>query len=198
MLRMKENNQGFTLLEMMISVAIFLVIFMVVVGAFMFSEQKLIVLQSEETLYSESRLLVERIARDIRLNTLDYSNTPVWPTSSMTNELRLLDSAGNKIQYRIGGPQCPVTQSDCLLLIRFANGESVGQTDVISTSNIKLIDFNFYVFPVVNPFADFDNDGVYNSDVQPRVTIVFKFVDAEGSGKVFSGQTTVSSRYYAR
>ncbi|MBI5621614.1 prepilin-type N-terminal cleavage/methylation domain-containing protein [Candidatus Falkowbacteria bacterium] len=193
-----DNNQsGFTLVELLVTLSIFSVVLLLISGAFIFSERSLTGLASQEQVIGEARWLIESIARDIRLSALDYSD-PAWPVSTLTTEIRLVSSDGQRLHYGVGGNACPPTQAGCISRQTFDAEGVLLDSAVLSTSALSAADWHFFVTPMVDPFLDDNGDGQYDSTTQPQVTIFFALTDALKPEQAIQGQTTVSSRYYGR
>lgn len=189
---------GFTLLEMLISMSIFIILLMSLTSIYIFSEKNLTMVEGREEVINEARLLLERVAQDIRLNTLDYSDE--WPSMSGDIELRLINNQGEKIRYQIRGDSCPPDMIDCLLRGTVDDYGMVNWS-VVNSRMLQLSEGGFYFYPFINPFVDGNDDGFYDSNIQPRVTLFFNFklIDPPPvTPEVVSLQTTVSSRVYKR
>ncbi|MFA5358978.1 MAG: prepilin-type N-terminal cleavage/methylation domain-containing protein [Patescibacteria group bacterium] len=198
-----KEKRGFTLLETLIAMSIFIIIFISVIGIYLNTRKNFDVVSRRATVNNESRILIERIARDIRFNEIDYAAAG-WldPNGDgITNEIRLINEDGKMIGYKIASDQtvCGAVGVVCLMYGAQDQEGNFSWAKIDNVSNFGNGGMSFIVWPTVSPFLDLDGNGVFDSNIQPRVTISFGIVDdsARGGWSDF-GQTTISSRVYKR
>ncbi len=190
------SKKGFTLIEMLVVLAIFSVATVVIVDIFMMAsraQKRTLVIQK---IQSDARYSVEAIAREARMDMIDYNyygGTVVSPTEV----LALRDQDDNQIIFKKSSENCPSGTDQCLV-VSIDGGASWAS---ITSKGVRVISLDFYIAPAVDPFKLNLENGTYDSDDQPRVTAI---LSTEGVGvrpeeqTTVNLQTTVSSRVYRR
>lgn len=192
-------QKGFTLVEMMVVLAIFSVATVTIVDIFMMAGRAQRRTLAVERIQSDARYSMEAMSREIRMDSIDYD----WYASAggisvPEDKLALRDADNNSIIFEKSGPNypCPSGTGSCLL-VSLDGGNAWAS---ITSSSNTVLDLKFYIDPLVDPFTV--NAGhAYNSDDQPRVTIVLV---TEGVGvrpdeqQTAYLETTVSNRVYRR
>lgn len=165
-MKSRQNNQkGFTIIEMLIAMSIFVLIVIIVVNVYVVitnSQRKTIATQR---VLDDTRFLLEAIAQEVRLGTIDYSfyeskGIDLHPLITDDNYvLAIVDQAqrlvlfrrssdspganngqGDKVQYCM-----EETPSDCDLA-----DESVWTN--ITPASVQITDLRFIITPSANPF----------------------------------------------
>jgi prepilin-type N-terminal cleavage/methylation domain-containing protein len=164
-------HRGFTLVEMIVAVAIFATVVLIAVGA-------LLSIVSANRKANELRVVmenlnfaIESIARDIRTGE-DYGCTGVSGDCSASSRLTFIDQSGALVEYQFQGSA----------IKRNIEGKSVP----VTSSEVVIEDVRFYVTGA-SPSGD---------SRQPRVLMVIKgLAGIEGRNETrFNLQTTVSQR----
>lgn len=187
-----KSEKGFTLVEMLVAMNLFVVLLLASLTIFSFSQKNNTRLKETELVSNEARIIVEKIAHDIRLSAFDYAAD--WPgESGAVKELRLVDPAGQKIIYQLGGAGCPVERPACLAfgLVDSLSGQIAWSAVNSDLLNINTANSYFYLYPLVDPLI-----GNSQSTSQPRATIFLDFNGGKNGDKNLILQTTVSSRVY--
>ena len=187
----KNNQSGFTLMEVMVAVTIFIFLLTMITDTFMVLEGRKNRLAQRYDLITDAKLMTQKISQDLRLLTLDYSGSD-WPAAVSTNELRLTDANGqHKIVYKFGD------FGNCLNCLG-VQYDGAGDWSVLNKSTISLTGSHFYVWPTSDPFTP-DANGAYAVNNQPRATIVLKLALPDSPPEeILTTQTTVVSRLYQR
>lgn len=188
MTKAKTNQAGFTLVEIIISTAVFTV---VVAGVLTLFNSVLHInrrVQSTRQVAQASRNFTETLSREVRNGRIDYPTDGSCPNldySKDTNQsLAITSYTGEKIcfYYNYG------TRS---LFIRRTSAAGMSEDNVIP-SNIKVREtLRFLVRPTVDP-------SVTNNGIQPMVTIMAEFIIDEGTdeAKTVSYQSSISTDVY--
>jgi type II secretory pathway pseudopilin PulG len=189
-----DNSRGFTLLEMLVALSIFMVTFVTLTSMFLFYQKNTETMSNDERLANEARSIVERVALDIKNSSLVYSNS--WPITSEVTELRLINKEGQTFSYKIDVCLNLMTNY-CLYLMPITDANINPEWIQINSDELNLVNSHFFVYPTVSPLLDSDDDGIFDTTTQPRVTLFFKFSDSHGN-RLFPTQTMVSTRLYVR
>ena len=186
-------NQGFTLIELMVSLGILILVLLSAMGIYLrvigTREQSLGDLNIQE----EGQYIMGLIVKDIRAGQIDYSSY-VGDLDEPEDELMLLDSADDEIRYKsdlTGSGNC--AGSRCVL--KRCKGNPCGDYQNITMTDISLERLDFYVNPTSNPFTAGSES--YN---HPYVTIVLglkSLVQSSTTAEIVL-QQTVSQRYTKR
>jgi prepilin-type N-terminal cleavage/methylation domain-containing protein len=209
------NKKAFTLIELMISMVVFIII-MGIVGSSFTS----IVRAQKETneirrMYSEVRTMVDLISEEARLGTIDYgcygqavAYSSVCPqvlgsiVNGRTNYLALVRQDG--LQKTIFKYDPEVKRVSMVKYEKTAGGGwkfASGYTDfrAVTGDAVSVEKMAFAINPDVDPYSQ-TNYAVNGKQFQPRVTIFMNVQNGKGSKSEFNIdlQTTVSSRVYNR
>ena len=185
-----EEQGGFTLMEMVVVLAIFTVSSVIIADIFitLINTQRKIIVQQK--ILSEARYAMDIMSRNIRIGTISYSDYGSIETP-YEDELYLNDIDGNKIFFKSSTADCPAGITKCLIMSidEGANWES------ITSKDIEIQDIRFYIRPTDDPF----DDGSPN--IQPRVTILLNIKNSSAISNYQSEialQSTLSTRIYNR
>lgn len=216
----KNNNKGFTLMELVVVLGVFSTSIFIITEIFMFtnrSQKKVLAYQKAQ---SDASYTLETMARAVRLGKIDYVHYTT--VSNPEDELYVFDSDGRQEVFKKAtGADCVnAASSPCIVAGIDQNADGTAdQFAAITPKGIKVSDLKFYIVPANDPFyvkacaidADCTSglglcDAVTKlckvADIQPMVTIVLSTVEAEPSSLETPVsvilQTTVSSREYYR
>jgi prepilin-type N-terminal cleavage/methylation domain-containing protein len=201
MFRFLNNKiqKGFTLVEMIVVLAIFSVATVEIVDIFMMAGRAQRRALAVERIQSDARYSMEAISHEIRMDSIDYAwYASLGGVTVPENKLALRDADNNSIIFEKSGPNypCPSGTGSCLL-VSLDGGNNWAS---ITSSSNTILDLKFYINPLIDPFTLNAYHG-YDSDNQPRVTIELA---TQGVGvrpdeqQTVYLQTTVSSRIYRR
>ncbi len=175
-----KTNRGFTLVELIVAMSIFLIAIVVIVGVFIRSLRTQRIVNHLMAVNSNTSLVIEQMAREIRTG-YDFDLHTVAPptcTGSQFEELEFMNSKGNKVFYR--------KESDVI-----AREECAGE-DCTSSSFEPLTASNITVDRLC-----FLNTGNLNNNRDPWRITTFLTVDSSNpqlTGNIINFQTTVSAR----
>ncbi|PIR97617.1 MAG: hypothetical protein COT91_00495 [Candidatus Doudnabacteria bacterium CG10_big_fil_rev_8_21_14_0_10_41_10] len=178
-----RKQRGFTLVESLVSVAIFSLAMTAIIGSF------LAVLRINEksrairVVEQNARFITEYLTREVRNGSIDYGSYVAYGISQPEDELHLINSAGEMIT---------ISLSDGVLQL---SKVGVGSSE-LSNSDIIVSDVDFYIYPLSLPFCP---DPCPND--QPRVTFVMTLTSNTNvrptDQTTIKLQGTVSSRQYS-
>ncbi len=206
-----RGKGGYTLIELLISVGIFILTTTAVTGIFFSSVRAQKEVALRQKLVADLQFSVEQIARDIRLMTVDYpayAGSGGLPLVQPTNTLYLIDGNNIPVQYGIGnnmGEGCLSAESSPCI-IKKIDADFSGVIDAgdpvesLTTNVMKLAErtgtsgtvpkLEFYIEPTNNPTITF---------MQPHVTIVVEVEGISNDARVqvsYGLETTTTSRMY--
>lgn len=98
-----KNKSGFTLIEMLVAMAIFIIVIGVYMSIFVSTTKmhaKIIAIQKVQ---NEIRYVTEILSSNIRMGTINYDYYDEETTSNPKTVLALIDNAGDTIFYRVSG-----------------------------------------------------------------------------------------------
>jgi len=176
---MLKNNKGFTMVELLVAIASFIIIISIAVGGFsgaLRSQRQSIALLNAN--YNSS-LVLEQMAREIRtgMNFCDQNqnscSSPVDGGEISTNELYFTNAYGQNVVYRLNN---------------FGIEKSIdgGTSFKKITADDVIVDYLRFIL----------NGQNFGDGKQTRITILMgiKSKESSVSGSVVNLQTTVSSR----
>jgi len=138
-LKMKNKPQGFTLVEILVVVGVFVILTTIVVDVVLLSTKSQRQTAERQKSLTNLRYVTETISRHIKTTDIDYSVLPA-DLSGAINSLTLTDYQDNSYRYY---------QQDGVVMLE-TNGSAVAMTDPESYIVRQL---DFYVMPSTNPFA---------------------------------------------
>lgn len=187
------NKKGFTLIEMMVSMAIFVMFLGVLIGSYTDIVKSQQEANDYRILYSEARRVFDKITEEVRNGSIYYGIDVDY--KNVNERLVLISMDGDR--------QVVFEYDEDEENIWF--GEDVSQIPneylLVSPDNdrISVTEFNVFVSPVDDPYKleNVFKDGL---QFQPKVTIFATFeMERRKSGTPYSVdlQTTISSRSYS-
>lgn len=218
--KIRAEREGFTLIELMISI----VIFMIFLG--MVSQSYISIVRTQRQanevrkMYSDVRLVMDFLSEEIRLSSIDYDCYAGKGTScegviagtffdGRTEHLALIrQGGGQKTFVKLDDEGRLVVKK----LLREGNeyipapGYETNYRPLTS-DRVTIDALSFAIFPDVNPYSNEILEGtnipIYadnGTQFQPKVTTFMSVSNAEGVDIPFDFdfQTTVSSRVYSR
>jgi prepilin-type N-terminal cleavage/methylation domain-containing protein len=191
------NKKGFTLVEMMVVLAIFSVATVVIIDIFMMAgkaQRRTLAIEKNQ---SDARYSMEAMSKEIKMDMIDYGWAGYAAGITLPeDELALLDADNNSIIFKKSADNCPAGTTKCLTV---SIDGGVTWASITSKGN-NVEDLKFYIDPAVDPFL-MNAGNTYDSDNQPRVTIVLATKGIGGrveEQQTIYLETTVSSRIYRR
>lgn len=196
---MKNNTQqpGFTLIEMLISLTIFMIFIGIIAGSYASLVSANRTANEAQKTYREIRFVFDTFANAIRSGALDYScidqsKLDVLCLENQNPEKKVLsvlhaDGASRSL-FKFDGKKILVLKQT-----RARLDEPWGATvtwQPMTTEKLSLEDLSFTFFPLKNPY-DAENAAFDEVQWQPSVTISLR-----AKGRAF--RTTYSSRTYGR
>ncbi|MFH1366924.1 MAG: prepilin-type N-terminal cleavage/methylation domain-containing protein [Patescibacteria group bacterium] len=223
---LSTNKKGFTLLELLISTAIFAIT--VVIGVDLFFTIVKVQKRTNyvQTIQVDARNNLEDMARLVRTGVIDYDfyNDPNGDGSTLDkiyfNEL--YDQNSNKIlvirdqdnnQYffeRVSVTATRYVIKSCVFIVNDVNQKAdrclpdvngYANWETVTPDNVTVDKFLIWITPTENPFELNEATGVYLAQEQPLVTIVLgtsTIIKTKPYAFTSKLQITVSSRQYSR
>jgi len=162
-----KKQQGFTLLEMLISITVFVMVTVIALGIYssvIRANKKSVSLTK---LHRDSQLIMSSIAKKIRQSQVDYTYYPSGEVPSDNKELALVDVDGTEYVFSHNS-------SDNTIEVSIDGGAAVD----IPGGDVLVTDLKFYITPTTDPFTVVPSQ----TPIFPRVTMVLRLEpkDAEG------------------
>ncbi len=167
------QQAGFTLLEMTVSMGVFLILFTLTLSIYsstLSTERQSVQLSK---LQQEAQLIMEIIAKKIRTGKVNYDFYTLNQVDSVNGEieLALLDEYGNATVFRYNNNSLEVCTESC--------GTQAAPNDsnfnVIPASDVVINNLKFYITPSNNPFTTTNQNPEF-----PKVTIVINLENTTG------------------
>lgn len=201
-----KSQKGFTLVEMLISMAIFMTFTGILISSYTGIVQSQRDANSYREMYVQARQVMETMVQELRDGMVDYGtvNPKIGSLTMDIGEIYLIS--------RDGTTKTHVTYKDRtvnLLKSRLAPGNQPAIDAVYmpvdpillnDPKNVQVTKFRVYYSPKIDPF-DPESVNFSTSQFQPRVTIYAEFTKDLGANRqpyVMDLQTTVSSRVYSQ
>ncbi len=189
-MKIKKNNRGFSLAEMLVAVGIFTIAILVSSSVFINVNSLQQQTANMAKLQNEGRYLMEKMGKEIRGRELDYGQT-ILSSAGLADALVFKpDEYGETYKLFFDS----VSQS---IKIETKNSDTVARDAALSKDEIIVENLFFKVAPLVDPYSVLES--VNPPLEQPRVTIVMTIKNRgviERFQKTLHLQTTVSSKIY--
>jgi len=190
-----KSKSGFTLIEMVIAVAVFSIVLLTIMQIFITITRAQQKSSAALEAQAEARYALETLTRKIKSSYIFYDHyKPLTPSHP---ELSLVDTNNNGTVFLLqsGVPNCSsLVSSPCLKMLVDTNGFATS-TQSLTGEGIKITNLEFLVSPQTDPFVpDFDPA----TGSQPKATIAMTIESVGGPASTIYLQTTISTRYYER
>lgn len=176
-----KKQSGFTLAEMLVTVTVFSVVFVVVSGIFVSGNKLQQKTANLQRLQNDGRYVLEKLAREIRAREIKYPFASSLSESIEFEKDEQGDIVGASFDEASGN------------LLYTLNGVSAA----INGEDVEVVDAKFFVFPIIE-----DQWGsVPVTQDQGRVTILLKLRNRTAGPEYqqeLTLQTTISSKVYKR
>jgi len=195
MMKKFKQQKGFTLIEMMISMSIFVIFVGVLINSYSSIVRAQRDVNNYRLMYSESRRVFDTVVQKLRDGVVDYSaleNTNV--TAFGMHKVNVISKDGLE-QFTIEFVKASDLDEDLYGFVRIVNQD--GEEVRLNSSDISVIEFNFEPYPYFDPY-NIENVSVDGLQFQPMITISGKFQRAKEVGDPYEVEfrTTISSRVY--
>lgn len=196
-----RQAKGFTLVEMMVAVAIFATASVIITDLFLAFNRTQRRTESGQAIQSDARVMIATITDRIRSGEIDYAAYGS-PIISPETVLRIIGNDGASYVIRrsdtdFANTVCPSVQSTPCLEI---SGDGGTTFSAMTSARLRVAGVQFYIDPPESPLTE-SSPGVYAYNIQPRVTMVIGLqgvsTQAAEQGTTFL-QTTVSTRALLR
>ncbi|MDP4020968.1 MAG: type II secretion system protein [Candidatus Adlerbacteria bacterium] len=187
------HTRGFTLIELMVSVTIFIIVMVISLGSLLSISSAERKAESLKTVMNNLHFALDSMSRSIRTG-IDYHCTSSAPLDQSQDcpsgddyfAFRSVDSAQGTVVYCQGnGSSC---SSSGTAILRSVNG---GNFSPITAPEVDITSLTFYV---VGSVSEFDNDPI---SFQPKVVITLTGEVPLGTQLTsFNLQTSVTQRLY--
>jgi len=187
----KISNDGYTMVELLVAVAVFALAFVAITAIFVgFSLAQSRAAQGQRLL-SESNYIFEAVAREIRMNRIDYDcGCSGYDPAETKGYICLVSETGAQVHFNYD------SDNDKIQVWKDPNGSSTcpGTFVDMNPDFMSVTAFTMETYPVVSPLSPDPLDvNVY----QPLTTINMTVEAGRGSAQVsYDFQTAVTSRYY--
>jgi len=189
---MPRKNAGFSIIELLIAMALFLTVILITTDIFVSVTQRQKTTLDYERALNELRYNLTFIEKIARTNELafdlfaDGMDTPE-PVLIMRDKDKML------LIFYLSPNGCADDVAQCLHYFNTAQGDKV-----LSSKDLGIDFINFYIKPDENPNEFDEQAGAFLNDEHPLITIVAQGFSPQHPDKKINIQTTFSSRIYGR
>jgi len=193
----KKNQKGFTLIEMLVVLAVFSTFLIVAMDLFLTINRVQRQTEVSERVLSENRFIMETMAQLARAGRIDYEAypDPTNPIANPADEL-IVRQGDEQVRLKQQTSFCPSSESTPCATISRDGGATWAS---ITPRGMRVTNLKFIITPQLNPFY-FDGADYLAQD-QPQITIVFGLMstrEISGQDVEVNNQTTISMREYVR
>lgn len=194
-----QNQSGFTLMEIVVGMAIFSIALISLTDIFLLSQRAQNKLAGETKIQADARFVMEVLAREIRMNLINYAaiDTADQADPLTLTYLPLRDLEGNTLMFIATSSSSGICETGATNCLAVKRNDSAWAS--ITPRGVNVLNTKFYIYPSQDPFQVIANN--YGANSQPRVTIILTTENIKnrgGEGNTQYLQTTVSSRVYKR
>lgn len=197
----KHNHSGFSLMEMVVVLAIFMIVAVIAVDIYLLMARVQRKTTSMQQVQSDARFAIEAMAREFRNGTVDYDyyrdkiEDSFFPEDIFDYVLITRDQDNNQVFYRKSGSiEDPWDGSGDRLEVCFNDSDDCCYRvdeplclDIedptwqeVTPSEVKVNHLTFFINPLITAVEDSDpylldaGSGTYGSNKQPILTIVIE------------------------
>ncbi len=171
-----QKSQGFTIVEMLVSTAIFLIVLTITTSLFLINVRTQRYLLASVNASENISYAIEVMGREIRTGKNFYSGNNYLSFLNAKKEKVTYSLSDHKIKREVMGDQSEILISEDKKMSK--------QSEFLTSDDIEVMDLNFIVF---GNSAD--------DSLQTRVTILLKASTQAGNQKLITNlETTLSSR----
>ena len=200
-MRYKQTNNsesGFTLVEIIVSTAIFVTVVGAMLGLFNTTLQINRRVQSLRELVQGSRAFTETLSREIRNGRIDYSS---WASECDAPQYTKEMNQQLSVRTTDDALLCFYLDRDGILFLKKQTTAGTAESPVFDTTKFRIIPetFRFHVTPDTDPNPDCPNPGsCAYPEIQPSVTILaqFELRGVDTIPTVINYQSTISTDVY--
>ncbi len=192
----KSRLPGLTLLEVLISVAIFALAAVVLSQTFISFNRLHRQVSNKAVLAGELRTAMELLVRETRNKRVNYDSISGYVDAASvasSTSLHLVDASGGTTDVEVRADVCGEAGVRCLAMQR---SSVPGGWQPITGKHVDVTSFGVYIRPTTNPFARGSS-----VNIQPLVTFhlgVAYLTKNPKDGATLEAQTAVSTRIYER
>jgi prepilin-type N-terminal cleavage/methylation domain-containing protein len=183
MKKMSQHTQGYTLVEMLVAVAVFALAFVTIGAIFIGYNTAQSRAGVSQKLLNEGNHILEAVAREIRMHAIDYN--------CIFSDICLRAVDGKEIHFRFDHSSAP----DKLQVCKDNDGCDIGSSwSTMNPDFLTLGNVEFHTYPLDNPASP----STSAANTYHPITVILMTIES-GSGtkqQIFDLQTTVSSRVY--
>lgn len=192
-----KNNKGFTLVELMIAMAIFVIFLMVLINAYVGVVRSFKETNDYRVLYSEARYAFDRMIDEVRDSVFYYPPQGTCSIAFQNDRLKLLSKDGKEVKvFEVDDVNEGLILKEYFsdTLEAYVSSEKIV---ALTGGEVKVSAFEVRVDPQADPYRA-ENVQYDKIQFQPRVYMKATFEKELRSGKTYQVvlETTVSSRYY--
>jgi len=157
-----RRQAGFTLMELVVVLALFSIVGLVIIDVFLLSMRSQRQVSARQETLADLRYIVETISQKIKSAEIDYSHSYNLDgdegIDGSEEELHLVDMDGNSFSYYVSSEK-----------VKFlVNGQ---ESDLTNPEEVEVVSFNFFISPKTSPFLDERcNDALLPSGCQPAAS----------------------------
>ena len=182
---------GFTLVEMLVAMAIFVIVVAIISGLFVHAIQGQRRNLAYQELLDQTSYVMEYMSRSIRMamkDDIEIWGHPLPPPNCLTEDRVNYEFAGNCLKFRNYKDECQqfcrVDDGGRFKLVEIIDGTSA---DLTSTSSLDVLSFN-----VTDPTGSWQQPGAPGDNNQPLVAIFLRIKGRENTE--IQIQTSISQR----
>ena len=194
--KIQSDRRGYTIVEMLVTVAIFALSFVTIAAIFVGFSTAQTRAGVSQRLLNEGNYLLEVLAREIRMNAIDYDCSAANPATSH-DYICLRSVDGESIHFRLFDDVAnPSTTVDLQVCKDFSASPCALSSDwtTLNPDFLKINELSFQTHPIQNPLRqDVPDEQLY----QPVTTILMTVEAGRGRAvQTYELQTSVASRVY--
>lgn len=182
----RNQPAGFTLLELVVASAIFVVLITLAVNVFVLVLRVPIRAIDQHHLYEEVTYVFEQATYQIHHATIDYASQGTMTNPEIQLYLLANDGSGDRYQLYLNSGQINMA-------VTTSSGTTIYQLTSDPTTDVYIDTLQFYIYPTVDPF---DPDS--NNNNQPAVVMHMTGHSVHNAAVMFSMQTLITLRVYER
>lgn len=186
-----KKNKGFTLMEMVVATALFLIATSISLGIFLSSLKANSSINARHEVENEIRYIMELVSKEIRLSTIYYDYYEEVYEDGVENPVPILaleDNFGNIVYFSLNAD---LSSPGIIQMMLEDNGSWID----LNSEDVFVDSLDFYLSPPYNPFVQDLSEEIK----QPMITLNLKAHYSKGDNNgTINIQTSISSRQYKK
>lgn len=175
-MKLKSKQQGFTLIEAVVSTAVFAFVVSSILGVYMSTVQLDRKTRAERAVAQNARFIMEYLAKEVRNGSIRYAG---YAGGVADGTLKITNQANQNISFYLSGTDLKI--------------DKAGAISNLNSDSVKVNSLSFRVAPTQNPYTP-----AKTFNEQPRVTVLLELISDYGTKITEQASLNIQSTFATR